>query len=146
MRKVVGLEATLSYALALSLTSGTAIAADASRAPAGTANGAAVEAITLKNGAGVSATILTYGATLQSLVAPGKDGRQADVLLGYDDLKGYVDFPNYFGVTVGAMPTASRAASSVWTARPISCRSTTRSIRCTAAARASTSRCGRSCR
>jgi aldose 1-epimerase len=101
MRKVVGLEATLSYALALSLTSGTAIAADASRAPAGTANGAAVEAITLKNGAGVSATILTYGATLQSLVAPGKDGRQADVLLGYDDLKGYVDFPNYFGVTVG---------------------------------------------
>jgi aldose 1-epimerase len=101
MAKAVSLKTTLSYALALGLTSGTALAAETSRAPAGTANGAAVEAITLRNGAGVSATILTYGATLQRLVAPGRDGRQADVLLGYDDLKGYVDFPNYFGVTVG---------------------------------------------
>ncbi|MBA4092177.1 MAG: galactose-1-epimerase [Sphingobium sp.] len=106
MRKVVDLKTALSpavglYALALTLASGTALAADASRAPAGTANGAAVEAITLKNGAGVSATVLTYGATLQSLSGPGKDGKVADVLLGYDDLKSYVDFPNYFGVTVG---------------------------------------------
>lgn len=106
MRKVVDLKTALSpavglYALALTLASGTALAADASRAPAGTANGAAVEAITLKNGAGISAKILTYGATLQSLSGPGKDGQIADVLLGYDDLKGYVDFPNYFGVTVG---------------------------------------------
>jgi aldose 1-epimerase len=101
MRKVVDLKTALSYALAVTLASGTALAADASRAPAGTANGAAVEAITLKNGAGVSAKILTYGATLQSLSGPGKDGQIADVLLGYDDLKGYVDFPNYFGVTVG---------------------------------------------
>ncbi|MDO7834247.1 aldose epimerase family protein [Sphingobium sp. HBC34] len=83
------------------LASGTAIAADASRAPAGTANGAAVERITLKNGTGVSATILTYGATLQSLSGPDREGRIADVLLGYDDLAGYVDHPNYFGVTVG---------------------------------------------
>ncbi|QGP79116.1 aldose epimerase family protein [Sphingobium sp. CAP-1] len=101
MRKVVVLKTALSYALALGLASGTAIAAEASRAPAGTANGAAVETITLSNGAGVSAKILTYGATLQSLSGPGKDGRQADVLLGYDDLAGYVDHPNYFGVTVG---------------------------------------------
>jgi aldose 1-epimerase len=28
-------------------------------------------------------------------------GKPADVLLGYDDLAGYVDHPNYFGVTVG---------------------------------------------
>lgn len=106
MRKVVDLKTALSpavglYALAVTLASGTAFAADASRAPAGNANGAAVEAITLKNGAGVSAKILTYGATLQSLSGPGKDGKVADVLLGYDDLKSYVDFPNYFGVTVG---------------------------------------------
>lgn len=100
MRKAI-LKTTLSYALALALTSTAALAAEASRAPAGTANGAAVEAITLKNGAGVSAKILTYGATLQSLSGPDKDGKQADVLLGYDDLAGYVDHPNYFGVTVG---------------------------------------------
>ncbi len=101
MRKVVDLKTALSYALAFALASGTALAAEASRAPAGSANGTAVETITLKNGAGVSAKILTYGATLQSLSGPGKDGTIADVLLGYDDLKSYVDYPNYFGVTVG---------------------------------------------
>jgi aldose 1-epimerase len=101
MRKVVDLKTALSYALAVALASGTALAAEASRAPAGSANGTAVETITLKNGAGVSAKILTYGATLQSLSGPGKDGAIADVLLGYDDLKSYVDYPNYFGVTVG---------------------------------------------
>ncbi|MBH1992431.1 MAG: galactose mutarotase [Sphingomonadaceae bacterium] len=100
MQKVI-IKTTLSYALALALTSTAALAAEASRAPAGTANGTAVEAITLTNGAGVSAKILTYGATLQSLSGPDKDGKQADVLLGYDDLAGYVDHPNYFGVTVG---------------------------------------------
>ncbi|HEX7852547.1 MAG TPA: galactose-1-epimerase, partial [Sphingobium sp.] len=58
MRKVVDLKTALSYALVLGLASGSALAAEASRAPAGTANGAAVETITLKNGAGVSAKIL----------------------------------------------------------------------------------------
>lgn len=101
MRKVVDLKTALSYALVLGLASGSALAAEASRAPAGTANGTAIETITLKNGAGVSAKILTYGATLQSLSGPGKDGKSADVLLGYDDLKDYVDHPNFFGVTVG---------------------------------------------
>ncbi|OAN55782.1 aldose epimerase family protein [Sphingobium sp. TCM1] len=124
MRKVVDLKTALSYALALTLASGTAMsgavlasgtamAAEASRAPAGTADGAAVETITLSNGAGVSAKILTYGATLQSLSGPGKDGRQADVLLGYDDLAGYVDHPNYFGVTVGRY--ANRIAGGAFT-------------------------------
>ncbi|CCW16640.1 Aldose 1-epimerase [Sphingobium indicum BiD32] len=101
MRNVATMKTTLSYGVALALTSVSALAAEASRAPVGNANGAAVEAITLTNGAGVSATILTYGATLQSLSGPDKDGKQADVLLGYDDLAGYVDHPNYFGVTVG---------------------------------------------
>jgi aldose 1-epimerase len=101
MRKVVDFKTALSCAMLLSMASGAALAADASRAPAGTANGAAIETITLSNGAGVSAKILTYGATLQSLVGPGKDGKSADVLLGYDDLKDYVEHPNFFGVTVG---------------------------------------------
>lgn len=77
-------------------------AAEATRAPAGTlADGTAVEAITLKADNGMSAVILSYGATLQKLLAPDRDGRVADVLLGYDGLSDYVDHPNYFGVTVG---------------------------------------------
>ncbi|RJG54939.1 galactose mutarotase [Sphingobium terrigena] len=102
MRNVATIKTTLSYAVALALTSVPALAAEASRAPAGTlADGSAVEVISLTNKQGVSAKILTYGATLQALSAPDKDGKFADVLLGYDDLKDYVDHPNYFGVTVG---------------------------------------------
>ncbi|PZU57233.1 MAG: galactose-1-epimerase [Sphingobium sp.] len=79
-----------------------ALAAEASRAPAGTlADGTKIETITLSNGHGVSARILSYGATLQSLIGPDRDGKPADVVLGYDDLASYVDHPNYFGVTVG---------------------------------------------
>lgn len=102
MRNVATMKTTLSYGVALALTSVSALAAEASRTPAGTlADGSAVEVISLTNNQGVTAKILTYGATLQSLSAPDKDGRIADILLGYDDLKDYVDHPNYFGVTVG---------------------------------------------
>lgn len=102
MRNVAIIKTTLSYAVALALTSGAALAAEATRAPAGTlADGTAVEVISLTNKQGISARILTYGATLQSLSMPDKHGKTVDVLLGYDDLKDYVDHPNYFGVTVG---------------------------------------------
>lgn len=77
-------------------------AAEASEAPAGAlADGTGVKAITLKAGNGVSATILTYGATLQKLLAPDREGRLADVVLGHDKLSDYIEHPNYFGVTVG---------------------------------------------
>lgn len=102
MPRLVNLSLQLSAAMALALSGGAALAAEASRAPAGSlADGSAIESVTLSNGKGVSATILTYGATLQSLSGPDRNGQQADVLLGYDDAKAYVDFPNYFGVTVG---------------------------------------------
>ena len=77
-------------------------AADARREAAGKLkDGTAVEAVTLSNRNGVSARILTYGATLQTLKGPDRRGRIADVTLGYDDLAAYVDRPNYYGVTVG---------------------------------------------
>ena len=64
-------------------------------------DGTAIDAVTLTNDHGVSARIIAYGATLQSLTAPDRDGKSADVLLGYDDLASYVNKPNYFAVTVG---------------------------------------------
>ena len=90
-----------------------ASAAQALRAPAGTlADGTAIEMITLSNDRGVSARVLTYGATLQSLLAPDCGGRLADVVLGADDLASYVDRPNFFGVTVGR--SANRIAGGNW--------------------------------
>src|SRR5689334_11701801 len=77
-------------------------AADATRAPFGTTpDGVTVEAVTLKAGNGISARIIAYGATLQALSLPDKNGRSADVALGYDDLAGYVAKPQFFGATVG---------------------------------------------
>lgn len=105
MRKAImniSTKAILACGIALFAASAPALAAEASRSPAGQlADGTAIETITLSNGHGVSAKILTYGATLQSLSGPDKQGKVADVLLGYDDLAGYVDHPNYYGVTVG---------------------------------------------
>ncbi len=64
-------------------------------------DGEAVEAVTLTNAHGMSVAILTLGASVQSVVVPDAKGRKADVVLGYADLGGYLDKPNYFGATVG---------------------------------------------
>jgi aldose 1-epimerase len=93
----------MALALAFSMSApGLASAATAQRKPFGTlADGRAVEAITLSNARGMRATILNYGAILQSVEAPDRTGKAAEVTLGYADLKGYLDKPNYFGATVG---------------------------------------------
>jgi aldose 1-epimerase len=79
-----------------------AAAADAVREQAGSlADGTAVEAVTLRNARGIQARVITYGATLQSLVAPDRNGVPAEVTLGYDTAAEYAAKPNYFGVTVG---------------------------------------------
>lgn len=79
-----------------------AAAPGAVRNPAGhLADGTAVEEVTLSNGHGVEARIITYGATLRSLIAPDRHGRPAEVTLGHDDVVGYESKPSYFGVTIG---------------------------------------------
>src|SRR5215475_1852611 len=77
-------------------------AATATRAGFGQlADGTKVEAVTLTNGAGVSAKIMTLGATLQSLIVPDKAGHKDDVVLGYDSAQEYLSHPDYFGASVG---------------------------------------------
>ena len=94
--------ATLPLPVILAASASCLYAADARREAAGSlAGGEAVEAITLSNKAGVSARVLTYGATLQSFVAPDRNGVPGDIVLGYDDAATYEKKPNFFGVTVG---------------------------------------------
>jgi aldose 1-epimerase len=64
-------------------------------------DGRSVPAVTLTNANGISATVIALGATLQSVVMPDRDGKKADVALGYDNLSDYIDKPQYFGSTVG---------------------------------------------
>lgn len=79
-----------------------ATAADAVRESYGTlADGRPVEAVVLSNANGVSARVMTLGATLQSLKAPDRDGRIDDIVLGYDDAATYLENPQYFGASVG---------------------------------------------
>ena len=76
-------------------------------------DGRPVAAVTLTNKAGVAATVLSWGATLQSVVLPGRDGTKADVALGYADMTGYLAKPSYFGATVGRF--ANRIAKGKFT-------------------------------
>lgn len=94
---------TIALCGALTLvTASTATAAELTRRPFGqTPSGEAVEAFTLTNGKGVSATIITYGATLQSLIAPDKAGKKADIVLGFNDAAAYAKNASYFGASVG---------------------------------------------
>ena len=66
-----------------------------------TSDGIAVDAYTLTNARGMKMRVLTYGAVIQSLVAADAQGRPADVVLGFDDLKGYETQSPYFGAVVG---------------------------------------------
>ena len=86
----------------LSLASAAAPAADARRAAFGAlADGTPIEAVELKNGAGVSARIITLGAAVQALLVPDRDGKSEDIVLGYSRAQEYLDKPQYFGATVG---------------------------------------------
>ena len=65
------------------------------------ADGAAIESVTLKNSHGLSARIITYGAMWQSMMVPDRNGKLADVILGYDTIGEYVARNQYSGMTVG---------------------------------------------
>src|SRR4028118_1979866 len=49
----------------------------------------------------LTVAILTYGATIQSLLVPDRHGARADVTLGFEDLAGYVAPHPYFGAVIG---------------------------------------------
>jgi aldose 1-epimerase len=78
-----------------------------------TPDGTAVEEYTLTNKNGVKAKVITYGAILTELHVPDKDGKLTDVVLGFDDLKGYLAGHPYFGATVGRV--ANRIAKGKFT-------------------------------
>jgi aldose 1-epimerase len=69
--------------------------------PFGTADGKPVTLYTLKNSKGAEAKIMNYGGIVQSLVMPDRAGKMDDVVLGYDNLAGYVKETPYFGALIG---------------------------------------------
>lgn len=64
-------------------------------------SGAPVEAWTLKGAGSLVAEIINYGATITRLLASDRDGRLADVVLGFNNLDSYLANRAYFGAVVG---------------------------------------------
>jgi aldose 1-epimerase len=63
--------------------------------------GETVEAYTLANAKGFLLQVMTYGATVTSLRVPDRQGRIADVVLGFNDLGSYLGPHPYFGAIAG---------------------------------------------
>ncbi len=98
----------------LGLVSAAASAADARRTSFGAlADGTQIESAELKNAAGITARIITLGATLQALMVPDRNGKSEDIVLGYTRAQEYLDKPQYFGATVGRF--ANRIANGRFT-------------------------------
>ncbi|MCR5367192.1 aldose 1-epimerase [Eubacterium ruminantium] len=55
---------------------------------------------TVKNG-NAEVSVTDFGATLVNFIYTSKDGKKTDIVLGYDDVKGYEDGDKFFGATVG---------------------------------------------
>jgi aldose 1-epimerase len=80
-------------------------------------DGTPVEIFTLSDGA-AEARITTYGGIVVTLKVPDRDGKVADVVLGFDDLDGYVANSNapggaFFGAIIGRY--ANRIAHGTFT-------------------------------
>jgi len=65
------------------------------------ASGEEVKLYTLKNKKGMEARIMTYGGIVISLKVQDRHGNLDDVVLGFEDLDGYLAGHPYFGAVIG---------------------------------------------
>lgn len=69
-----------------------------------TINNKSVKLYTLSNNNGMEVCITNFGGRIVSLVVPDKNGKQTDVVLGYDNIAQYADSvnsPSDFGAAIG---------------------------------------------
>lgn len=60
-----------------------------------------VDIYTLTNDAGHRVRISTYGAAVQSIQVPDRDGKLGEVVIGYDEFPPYLENPVSFGTLIG---------------------------------------------
>jgi aldose 1-epimerase len=60
-----------------------------------------VDLYTLSNASGTEVRVTNYGGIIVSLIVPDRNGKLADIVLGYDDLNGYYNNKAYFGALIG---------------------------------------------
>jgi aldose 1-epimerase len=64
-------------------------------------NNQPVSLYTLKNKAGMEVCITNFGARIVSIMVPDKNGELKDVVLGFDNIKDYVNVSSDFGAAIG---------------------------------------------
>ncbi len=64
-------------------------------------DGTSVHLFTLTNEDGIQVKITNYGGIITHLMVPDESGELGDVVLGYNNLEGYVNASPYFGAIVG---------------------------------------------
>jgi len=77
-----------------------------------THDGADVSAYTLVSDSGIQVTILNYGGTIISLLAPDRNGQMGDIVLGFDNLDDYLSRSPFFGCIAGRF--ANRIANATF--------------------------------
>jgi aldose 1-epimerase len=65
------------------------------------ADGQTTELYTLTNRKGMQVAITNYGGRVVKLIVPDRHGKMADVVLGFDDLDGYLGDNPFFGALIG---------------------------------------------
>lgn len=64
-------------------------------------SGEEIKLYTFRNAKGTETSITDYGGRLVTLKTPDRNGRFADIVLGFDELDGYLAKNPYFGALVG---------------------------------------------
>ena len=77
-----------------------------------TPDGTAVEQYVLSNGK-MTVKVITYGAIITEIDVPDRNGKIGDVVLGFDNLEGYLAGHPYFGAATGRV--ANRIAKAKFT-------------------------------
>lgn len=74
--------------------------------------GADIYCYTISNQGGMQAVLTNLGAALVKLFVPDREGKAADVVLGFDNVEDYEKNPNFFGTVIG--PSANRIAGAAF--------------------------------
>ncbi len=81
------------------------------REPFGDYQGIPVERFVLSGANGMRTAILSFGALIQELWVPGRNGDLANIVLGFADLGGYIARNPHFGSVLGRLANRLRGAT-----------------------------------
>lgn len=65
------------------------------------ANGTAITQVTLRNASGIEVDVISYGGIITRILTPDRNGLMGNIVLGMDDLQGYLEGTPYFGAIIG---------------------------------------------